>query len=104
MTKFRLTLVALLALAACTSDRDARLRAIAEVEAHCGLPPNTLDRTFVDDRFSVNPEMSESSKERTKSTISLGSTVVDRRIVQQRECILNYHSKDGFRFLFWAVH
>lgn len=104
MTKIRFSSVALLALAACGSDRDARLRAIAEVEAHCGLPPNTLDRTFVDERFNVNSEMSEVSKERAESTISLGSTVVDRSIVKKRDCILEYRSKDGFRFLFWAVH
>jgi len=94
---------ALLWLAAC-SPHDEKLRAVAEVEKHCGLPPNSLNRNFVDDRFDISDEMNTSKVARIKKTVSLGNTVTDRRVIDKRDCIANYKSSGGFVFVFHVAN
>jgi hypothetical protein len=104
MNNFRKSLVAffVLEMLAGCSSREEKLRAIAEVEKHCGLPPNSLNRNFVDDRFDVSKEMNASQSSKIAKTISLGDTIMDRRILDKRECIINYKSTGGFFFMFHA--
>jgi hypothetical protein len=96
--KFLTVGIALSLCAGCSSDKKERVAAIAEVEAHCGLPENTLDRNFSEKRFAKTKEMSEEEKKNIDKIIDLGSFITDDRIGKKRDCIMSFTSKWGYRF------
>jgi hypothetical protein len=80
------------------SDGDERLLAIDEVEAHCGFPAGTLNRSQMGEKFAINDEMSESSPDRARKTINLGEVMPHALAVAKRDCINNYRSSAGYQF------
>lgn len=90
----------ILTLAACDT-RSARIDAIAEVEAACGLPPGSLPRYAAEKpvhegRFAI-VESSGVDVE-IRRVIDLGQVPPSSPILRKRECIVRYKSKDAYWF------
>ena len=94
-----------LALAACDT-RSARIDAIAEVEAACGLSPGSLPRDAADKsvhegRFAIVG--SSGVHVENRRVIDLGQVPPDSPLLRKRECIVRYKSKNAYWFGIYTI-
>ena len=91
-----------LALCGCDGQSD-RLAAIKEVEVACNLPVNSLPRAAAEAPASVGEvAFADKSETEIRKFIYLGSGFTGA-VIEKRDCILNYHSQNGYWFTIYGV-
>ena len=98
-------LVALMfSVTACAPNEFEQFEAIKELEQHCGLPDNILADAYMRaQRASVSRTINKTGRSGNEYLLYLGGDISDQRILDERDCIKSFKSKDGFRFNFHAI-
>lgn len=86
--------------------QSRRLEAIAELEAHCALPANSIHRGAADnkaDKTAVVSVPDDGRRERHEILLIRLGTTSDQRVLEKIECVQRFKSRAGYSFSLNAV-